>query len=208
MATILVVSLALAPVLHGQTGAEPGRQASFTAGASAGDGGTALALGAGLGFRLTSRLAVEFELAYARRLDFTLDLCPPPLVCILGGQLPVTGRTVSLVPHVVVELSPVSRRLRTYVQAGAGAGHVRQRHLSGPRLSGGPAEPAELTRSSGTLALSVGGGVAWRLSPRLSVGADLRTLHLFDAAAPAGRAITPSGTLHTLRVGSRVSWQF
>jgi Outer membrane protein beta-barrel domain len=212
VATLLFALFAVAPTLHAQSDGRPdreapGRQASFTAGASFGDGETALALSAGLGVRLSPRLGIGFELAYARKLDFTLDLCPAPLVCVLGGRLPVTGRTVSLVPHLVVELPPVSGRLRTYLQAGVGAGHVRQRHLSGPRLTG-MAEPVELTRSSKTLALSFGGGATFLISRRLKVGADVRALHLFDQTATADRFIEPSGTLRTVRVGSRVSWQF
>jgi opacity protein-like surface antigen len=206
-AVVTLVSLAIAPPLDAQT-REPGRRASFTAGASFGDGETALALSAGLGFHLSPRLGLEFELAYARKLDFTLDLCPSPRVCVLGGQVPVTGRTVSLVPHLVVELSPGSRRLRVYAQAGAGAGHVRQRYFIGPPLTNSLPEPVEFTRSKVVVAFSLGGGAAVQISQRLSVGVDLRSLHLLDEEANLDRFITPSGTLSTLRVGSRISWRF
>jgi hypothetical protein len=47
-----------------------------------------------------------------------------------------------------------------------------------------------------------------QVSRRLAVGADVRSLHLLDEAANPGRFITPAGALSTLRVGSRVSWQF
>lgn len=195
-------SLALAPPLRAQRSEETGPRASFTAGASFGDGETALALSAALGFPLSDRLGLEFELAYARKLDFTIDLCPAPRVCVLGGQLPVTGRTVSLVPHLLIDLLPVSRRHRAYIQAGVGAGHVRQRYFLGF------ASPVELTRSNLTVAFSVGGGASVQISRRLSVGADVRSLHLIDDEATADRFITPSGALDTLRVGSQVSWRF
>jgi hypothetical protein len=201
------VALAIAAPLGAQS-REPGRRASFAAGASFGDGETAPALSAGLTFALSRRVGLEFELAYARKLDFTLDLCPAPLQCVLGGQLPVTGRTVSLVPHLLIELFPASSRLSVYAQAGVGGGHVRQRYFLGPPLVSSFAEPVEFTRSKIVVAFSFGGGVAVQLSRRLAVGADVRSLHLLDEQAKAGRFIMPSGALSTLRVGSRISWQF
>jgi len=206
-AVLMAISSAVSP-LHAQTRDQPGRRASFSAGASFGDGGTALALSAGLGFRLAPRLGLEFEVAYARRLDFTIDPCPSPLVCVIGGQVPVTGRTVSLVPHLVVELVPASRRVRAYVQGGIGGGHVRQRYVVGPPFTTLPVDPVEFTRSKVVLALSFGGGAAVEITPRLALGIDLRALQLFDEEPTPARFITPAGRLGTLRVGSRVSWLF
>lgn len=208
ISVVSLVSLAIAPPLRAQGREEPSRRASFTAGASLGDGETALALSAGLGFRLSARLGLEFELAYARNLDFTLDLCPAPLVCVVGGQLPVTGRIVSLVPHLLIELLPVSRRFHAYAQAGVGAGHVRQRYVFGPPFTRSFAEPVESTRSNPVAAFSFGGGVTVQISRRLAMGADVRSLHLFDEEAKLDRFIMPSGALSTLRVGSRICWRF
>ena len=208
ISVVSLASLAMAPPLRAQNREGPDRRASFIAGASMGDGGTALALSAELGFRFSGRLALEFELAYARKLDFTLERCPAPLVCIVGGQVPVTGRTVSLVPHLLIELLPVSGRLHAYAQAGAGAGHVRQRYFFGPPLNSSVGEPPEFTRSNLVVALSFGGGAIVQISPRLALGADVRSLHLLDEEAAPDRFIVPSGTLSTLRVGSRISWQF
>jgi hypothetical protein len=146
------------PPLHGQGQQEYRQAGSFTAGASFGDGDTALALSAGLVFRLADRIGLDVEAAYARKLDFALDLGPPPRLCVIGGQVPVTGRTVSLVPQLVVHVLPQSRRLRAYLQADIGAGHVRQRYLSGFPFTGAPDERVELTRSRLTLAISFGGG--------------------------------------------------
>jgi hypothetical protein len=98
LAVAATVSLTLAPPLRAQVPDDRGRHASLTAGASFGDGETAAALSAAMRFRLSDRLGIEVELAHARKLDFTLDLCPPPLVCVRGGNLPVTGRTISLIP--------------------------------------------------------------------------------------------------------------
>ena len=201
---VLLMVLAGAP-LHAQSGDASGKhgaRASFTTGASFGDGGTALGLAAALAFRVRDRLSLEFELAHARQLDFTIDLCPPPRVCVIGGQLPVTGRTVTLVPHLVMELLPRSSRLRAYAQAGIGAGHVRQRYT----LRFGP--PVEFTRSNLTAALSAGGGIAFRIVPRLTVGADVRSLHVLDDETNPDQFITPSEVLSTIRVGCRVSWEF
>lgn len=208
ISVVSLVSLAIAPPLRAQSREEPGRRASFTAGASLGDGETALALSAGLGFRFSGRLGLEVELAYARKLDFTLDLCPAPRVCVIGGQLPVTGRTVSLVPHLLIELLPVSRRLRAYAQAGVGGGHVRQRYFFGPPLTDSLGELVEFTRSNPAVAFSLGGGVTVQITRRLAMGADVRSLHLLDEEATTDRFIMPSGALSTLRVGSRISWQF
>jgi hypothetical protein len=127
---------------------------------------------------------------------------------VLGGQVPVTGRTVSLVPQLVVDVLPESRRLRAYVQFGVGAGHVRQRYFSGLPFTDELSERVELTRSSLTIAVSFGGGATVQLSRRLGVGIDVRSLHLRDDPASVERFIVPSGTLSTLRVGSRVSWRF
>jgi hypothetical protein len=179
----------------------------LTAGASFGDGETAAALSAAMRFGLSDRLGIEVELAHARKLDFTLDLCPPPLVCVRGGNLPVTGRTISLIPHAVIELLPASRRIRVYAAAGAGAGHVRQRYFTTPPTDGGEGG-VELTRSSLTLAISFGGGASVPISRRFAVGVDVRSLHLFDDEATIGQFITPAGTLSMFRVGSRVSYEF
>lgn len=204
---ISVMGLAMAPPLSAQSTQEPNRRASGTVGASFGDGETALASSAALAFRLSPRIGLEFELAHARKLDFTFDLCPAPRVCARGGQLPVTGRTVSLVPHLVVELLPASHRLRAYAQAGVGPGHVRQRYFTGPPAES-LAQPTELTRSKVVAVLSFGAGVSVRIARRFEVGADIRSLHALDEEADADRFITPSGVLSTLRVGSRASWRF
>jgi hypothetical protein len=87
VAFVSLVTLTIAPLARAQARQEAETRATFTAGASLGDGETALALSAGLGFRLSVHLGLEFELAYARKLDFTLDLCPAPAVCVRGGQL-------------------------------------------------------------------------------------------------------------------------
>jgi hypothetical protein len=202
-----VLSLICAPALQAQGRDDRLRHAAFIAGASFGDGETAPALSAGMRVGLSQRAGVEVEFAHARTLDFTLDLCPAPLVCVRGGELAVTGRTISLIPHVVIELLPASRRIRAYALAGAGAGHVRQRYFTTPPAGGGD-EGVELTRSSVTFALSFGGGASVRVSRRFAVGADVRSLSLFDDAPAIGQFITPAGTLRTLRVGSRVSYEF
>jgi hypothetical protein len=90
MVVVTFVSLMIAPLSLDaqspeQSHEKPGPRASFTAGASLGDGETALALSTGLGFRFSARLGLEFELAYARKLDFTLDLCLSTAVCVRGG---------------------------------------------------------------------------------------------------------------------------
>lgn len=202
---VAFVSATPAPRLQAQTTSEEMRaQVSFTAGASLGDGNTALASAVGVAIRVAPRISIAVELAHARKLDFTLDLCPPPLVCIRGGQLPVTGRTVSLVPHLAIDLLPESQRLRVYAQAGAGLGHVRQRWFDGA-LSG---DRTEFTRSSTTPATSFGGGVAVAVAGRLAVGVDVRSLHLFDREPELQRHITPAGRLSTVRVGAQVIWMF
>lgn len=184
------------------------REASFTAGASFGDGDTALAMSGALGFGLLPRLAIELELAYGRRLDFTLDYEPPPDTGMVGGQVPVTGRTVSLVPHVRVELGPVRGPLRVYAVAGIGAGQVRQRYVIGPATVQGAGSAVEFTRSNVVGALSFGGGMSVALTRRLLLGADVRSLHLFDDEAAVEQRILPAGHLVTLRAGARVSWRF
>jgi hypothetical protein len=205
-ALVIVVCAVAAARVEAQGVDEPERRASFTAGASAGDGETALALSAALGFRIAPRTSLEFEIAYARKLDFELDLCPAPLVCIVGGTVPVTGRTVSIVPHIVFELAPPGSRARVYVQAGAGIGHVRQRYFTAPIETGRPS--VEMTRSSRVVAVSVGGGASMRVTRQLALGVDVRVLSLLDEESPPERFIQPSGTLRTVRLGARASWTF
>lgn len=217
-AAAIVVSLSMlafagvATPLHAQTPPQRedtlSRHASFMSGASFGDGETALALSAGLGWTLSPRIGFEFELAYARKLDFTFDVCPSPRVCVRGGQLPVIGRTVSLVPHLVLDLRPHAR-VRPYVQAGVGMGHVRQRYWDPPLASASAGvTPLEYTRSKLALAVSAGGGIAVSISRRFAIGADIRSLTILDDEPSLDRYITPAGALQTVRVGSRVTWRF
>jgi hypothetical protein len=195
-------------ILLPQAAAAQDRTASFVGGASFGDGETAPGVSAALAFSFTPRIGLEFELAYARKLDFTIDLCPPPLVCVRGGEFPVTGRSVSLVPHIVFDLLPPSR-LRVFVLGGAGVGHVRQRYFTAPVVTDSAGEPInELTRSNVVAAVSFGGGATMAIARRFAVGGDVRSLHLFDDEAAPAVFITPDGRLTALRVGVRVSWRF
>jgi hypothetical protein len=182
------------------------RNASFTLGASFGDGGTALASTLGLGIGWPSRLGVDVELSHARKLDFAIELCPPPRVCIIGGQLPVVGRTVSLVPHLTIRLTPASPHLRLYALGGVGLGHIRQRYYLLPAPFG--ADRPELTRSNLATAMSFGAGGTFDVTRRIAVGGDVRSLHLRDAEGEETRSITPAGWITTVRVGARIVWRF
>ena len=208
IAGVALIALAFTSPLGAQSRQELRHHASFTAGASFGDGETALATAIALGVRVAGRAGVELELTHARKLDFVLDLCPAPRLCVIGGRLPVTGRTVSLVPHITIELLPPSPRLRVYAGAGIGAGHVRQRYFFGSPLPTSSGERVEFTRSKPTPAVSFGGGAEVDVSPRLAVGVDVRSLHLFDDPPAVERFITPAGRLSTLRIGSRLIWRF
>ena len=201
----LAILFAAAGSVSAQEGRRVERSASFTMGASFGDGRTALASAVGAGARWSNGIGVDVELSHARKLDFTLELCPPPRVCVIGGRVPVTGRTLSLVPHLTVHLL-ASRRLRLYALAGVGAGHIRQRYFLVPSIFGG--ERPEFTRSSLTMAVSLGGGAAFAPARRFGVGIDVRSLHLFDEDGEAARFIEPAGVLGTLRVGARAVWSF
>ena len=209
-ASVFAVALALflPSSVRAQSAGETHRQASFTAGASFGDGETAPALSAALAFDLAKHAGVELELAYARKLDFTLDLCPSPRVCVLGGHVPVTGRTVALTANLVVDLPTTWSRLRPYLVAGVGVAHLRQRYWIGGAATGAFVVPTEFTRSKVAPALSVGAGVDVRFGRRIAVGVDVRSAHVFDAEADPDRFIEPAGAISTLRAGSRVSWRF
>lgn len=209
---VTVQSLAAAGAARAQApapAASDRRYAAVTAGASLGDGEAAPAFDAALAFALTDRIALELDLAYARRLDFTLDLCPAPLVCIQGGQLPVTGRTVALIPHLVVDLGQAGGRVRPYVAAGVGVAHLRQRYFGASVDRVGIAVvPSEFTRSAVVPALSAGGGLVVRLAQRVGIGLDARVLALLDEEPAASRFIVPGGTLTMVRSGARVWWRF
>ena len=196
-----------------QSGGDPRGRASGTVGGSFGDGGVTPSFGAALSYWPIRHVGIEFELAYSRNLEFVFDLCPPPLVCVLGGQFPVKGRSLSLIPHLVIESRPWGK-VRPYVLAGVGIAHLRQRYtVVGPGVgSGHVAEtlvvPVEFTRSKRAFALSVGGGVDVRISRRMGLGVDVRSRHLFDEEPRLERFIVPAGTLSTVRVGSHLSWVF
>jgi opacity protein-like surface antigen len=201
----------MAAFLSAQNTGVAGARASGTAGFSFGDGGVTPSFGAALGSYWPARhVGVEFELAYSRHLEFTIDLCPPPLVCVLGGQFPVKGRTLSLIPHLVVEAGPWER-VRPYVVGGIGMAHLRQRYTVGSRDARQMETlvmPVEFTRSKRALALSAGAGVDVSVSRRLALGVDVRSRHLFDEDPRLERFIVPSGTLSTIRVGLHTSWMF
>jgi hypothetical protein len=202
----LAVGLAGTATLWAQERRELRRTASFTLGASFGDGNTALASTIGVGVAGSSRLGVDVELSHARKLDFTIDLCPPPRVCIIGGQLPVTGRTLSLVPHLTVQLMPASTRVQFYALAGVGLGHIRQRYFLVPSFVG--ADRPELTRSKLTASVSFGACATFDVTRRFAVGVDRRSLHLLDDEGEEARFITPAGWISTVRVGARLLWRF
>ena len=203
----LTVAWAGTATVRAQDRREPRRNASFTVGASFGDGNTALASTIALGTAWLSRVGFDVELSHARKLDFAIDLCPPPRVCVIGGQLPVTGRTVSLVPHLTVQLMPASARVRFYTLAGLGLGHIRQRYFLVPS-SVPDADRPEFTRSKLTPAVSFGAGAAFDITRRFAAGVDLRSLHLEDDEGEEARFITPAGWISTVRVGARIVWRF
>jgi hypothetical protein len=193
------------------------RRASGTAGVSLGDGESALALAAALRYEIAGPFHMEAQLAYARNLDFTLDLCPRPHVCVIGGTIPVTGRTVSLLADLVADL-PSWGSLRPHLVAGGGVAHLRQRYVVPPEITrvagdleqvvGVPVERIERTRSKLAPALVVGLGADVPLSHRLAVGMDVHLLSIFDDAPTPERFIMPAATLTTVRLESRVSWRF
>jgi hypothetical protein len=202
----LTVALAGTATIRAQGRREPLRHASFTLGASFGDGNTALASTIAFGAAWMSRVGFDVELSHARKLDFEIELCPPPRVCVIGGQLPVTGRTVSLVPHLTIQLMPASARVQLYTLAGAGLGHIRQRYFLAPASV--DADRPEFTRSKLAPAVSFGGGATFDVTRRLAAGVDLRSLHLEDDAGEEARFITPAGWISTVRVGARIVWRF
>ena len=209
---LTICALATARLLFAQSSTEPRGRASGTAGVSLGDGGLTPSFGAALSYWPIRHVGIEFELAYSRNLEFTIDLCPAPLVCILGGRLPAKGRSLSLIPHLVVEPRPWGR-VRPYALAGVGLAHLRQRYTLGAGATDRQrvdtlVVPVELTRSKKALALSVGGGLDVRISRRLGLGIDVRSRHLFDEDARLERFIVPAGRLSTVRVGSHASWVF
>lgn len=202
----LTVLLAGPATLRAQDRRQVERNASFTLGASFGDGRTALASTIGLEIGWPSRLGLDVELSHARKLDFTIDLCPPPRVCVIGGQLPVVGRSVSLVPHLSIRLTPASAHVRLYALGGVGLGHIRQRYYLVPPFFG--ADRPELTRSNLAPAVSFGAGATLDVTRRIAVGGDLRSLHLRDDEAEEARFITPAGWIRTVRLGARIVWRF
>jgi opacity protein-like surface antigen len=202
LSVVICICLLLAiPSLWAQAPNPSRGRASGTAGWSLGDGGTAPSFGLALSYWPARRVGVEFELAYSKNLEFILDLCPPPLVCVFGGQVPVKGRTLSLIPHLVVEPTDWER-FHPYVLAGVGFGHLRQRYTVNTVV------PSEFTRSKKALALSVGAGFDLRVTRRLRLGLDIRSRQLFDEEPHLDRYIVPAGTLSAVRIGSHASWKF
>jgi opacity protein-like surface antigen len=215
LVSLALIAAAHAAEAHGTN--EIRRDASAIVGASLGDGDTAATVSASLGFSFAHHFGVDFELSYAGHLEFMLDLCPAPGNCPVSEHTPVTGRTVSLVPHFVLDLASSSSRVHPYAIAGVGVTHLRQWYVLSPAVDrvdlGVPGveidtRSTERKRSKLAPTLAFGGGMSVRLSRNVALGADVRLMALFDEAPDGEQNMLALGTIATIRAGSRITLRF
>lgn len=178
-----------------------------TVAAAAADGSTSPAVGGGVTWRFNSVLGLGVELSHLRSLTSSFA----HIYCCADDDERTTATTFTT--NVRLEIPTTSRRVIPFVVAGGGIAAVRESYsvyyaqLAGslnpdlvrlgltmmPILPG----PSEVTTTTTSLALTLGGGASFLLTPRFSVDADLRVLQIM---ADPGRTIG--------RFGGGVSYRF
>lgn len=202
----VVIMVASAPLARAQAG-EGARLSGFYAGA-VGEGHTNVSAGGSVGYRFNDRFGFEFEalaLPDFETGDTTIDR---------------NGRGVAFLTNFVTEFPSPAAWLTPYVQGGGGAANIRYstafafedrdgRRIPAPRdrrrIGGFPpfgddmrAIPVDRARSETSLALSVGGGVDFRLWRGLAAGPNITFMKLFGSG----------DELDLTRIGVRASYRF
>ena len=214
------LALAMGAVVVPQASAQDERvRLSGTASLAVGDGGPAPALSVAGGFQLAPHAGFELEALYVPDQQFGRNDMIVQGIIFPVPRVDIDGRTVAFLSSFVTDLQ--AGRLRPYALFGGGIANVQRRVAIdyGPRILGGSSTnvpvsldvrpiPVPIPRSVRTtvsendLVFTTGAGLDIRLWKRLSVAADVRYLHLFQAAPG-------SGAIENLtRIGARAAYWF
>ena len=199
-----------------QTAAAQGSNGPRVAGSFAGvfgEGETNIAASGSVGYRLTRQFGMEFEVLALP--DFKID------------EINTDGRGIGFLTNFVVEFPSDARWLIPYVQGGGGVVNIRvepdvriladnifdnraiatpiRNFLRGrvpndrfPNINGGNLGQFLPSYSETNLALSVGGGVDFRVWEQLSVGPNITFMKLFGNFRD----------IELTRIGARASYRF
>jgi opacity protein-like surface antigen len=198
-ACVIVLTLAAAAPAAGQP-VEFASQVGGGIGGAVVVGAAAPVVGLSVSRRMTSQLGVELDVSYAPDLDLgDFPNCPPDRICVIGGSFSLNARTIAVSAGLVAEIPAGPSWARPYVVAGAGFAHVRQIRRDdffALRSSSASAAPA----------VSLGGGVNFRLARRLSVAVETRYQRLFEPILPDRP--DHESSLNLTRIGATVSYRF
>jgi len=168
--------------------------------ATTGEGSVAPAVGLAASYRFGPRFGLELDASYLPKIDLgEFPNCPPPLVCILGGNYSLDARAVSLTGNVVAALPSGVSWMQPYVVAGIGVAHVRRQHQDVFFA----ARRWQITTTKPTV--TFGGGVEFPAGRRLGLGLDIRYQPIFEDR-PALPVVEP--TLNLTRIGATLSYRF
>jgi opacity protein-like surface antigen len=220
--TAFALVLALAPARAAQA-QESGPRVSGFFSASVGDGEHTFATGGAVGYRFSPHFGFDLEIATLPDLDLTENngavaflssisrlggLTIPGVLVPPGIDFDVSGRAVAFLANFVTELPVLDGRVVPFISGGGGIANVKQDVIITPVLAtqpGGPRvpdvrvpDPIRASHAENDLALTIGGGVDFRLWRGMAVGADLKYLRLFGTAQD----------LHFTRIGSRIAYRF
>ena len=173
LSVVFVMMACATPALAQENGA---RISGFF-GSAFGEGETNIGTGGAVGYRFTPRVGFDFQAVALP--DFEIE----------NGA---SGRGVAFLTNFVAEFPSSARWLTPYVSGGGGvanisrlASSVDNRDLPGPRrdIFRGYENRIDVRGGSSTdVALTVGGGVDFRIWHSLSVGPNLTYMHLFGGA--------------------------
>lgn len=170
--------------------------------------------GGTVGYRFTPHVGFDFEVLVIPDLEFDEDgirRLPTPFP-IPSFDFGSNGRAVAFLANFVGEFPSPARWLLPYVEGGGGLANVSQsvrfRILPATTVPGvigrlrelprGMLAPVETRRAETDLALTVGGGVDFRIWRGFAIGPSIRYIRLFGTTRD--RDLT--------RIGARASYRF
>lgn len=179
-----------------------------------GDDHTNMEAGGTVGYRFTPHVGFDFEVLVIPDLEFGDHGIGrlPRLFPIPSFNVDSSGRAVAFLANFVGEFPSPARWLLPYVEGGGGLANVSQsvrfRILPAttvpgvigriPDLPRGMFAPIETRRAETDLALTVGGGVDFRIWRGFAIGPSIRYIRLFGNTQD--RDLT--------RIGARASYRF
>jgi hypothetical protein len=181
-----------------------------------GEDHTNMEAGGTVGYRFTPHVGFDFEVLVIPDLEFDEDGIRrlPTLFPIPSFDVDSDGRAVAFLANFVGEFPSPARWLLPYVEGGGGLANVSQSvrfrilpatTTTAPGVIGrirdlprGMLAPIETRRAETDLALTVGGGVDFRIWRGFAIGPSIRYIRLFGTTRD--RDLT--------RIGARASYRF